>query len=137
VIPSKLSYHLGTKIYWLCTMCDIFIKLRYHLWYLFKPQGAHLEMYKTTGVYIGKKKKMCLSNKHLVIFWVISIGHANYCVCNCYTGLIVSFFFFFYKGSILVNMLFWYTIGIQVTFGSKQACQIYQILFVYKVSFVI
>jgi len=47
---------------------------RYHFWYLFKPQGAHHEIYKTTWVYIGKKK-LYLSNKHLVIFWVISIGH--------------------------------------------------------------
>jgi hypothetical protein len=38
--------------------------------------GAHHEIYKTTGVYIGKKK-LCLSNKHLVIFWVKSIGYAD------------------------------------------------------------
>jgi hypothetical protein len=30
-----------------------------------KPQGYLLE------------KKLCLSNKHLVIFWIISIGHAD------------------------------------------------------------
>jgi hypothetical protein len=41
------------------------------------------------------------------------------------------------NGSILVNILFSYTIGIYVTFGSKQAYQIYQILFVYEVPFVI
>jgi hypothetical protein len=37
-------------------MCDIFIKPRYHFWSLFKLQGAHHEIYKATGVYIGKKK---------------------------------------------------------------------------------
>jgi hypothetical protein len=25
---------------------------------------------------MGRKKNLCLSNKHFVIFWVISIGHA-------------------------------------------------------------
>jgi hypothetical protein len=29
---------------------------RYHFWYLFKQQGAHHEIYKTTWIYIGKKK---------------------------------------------------------------------------------
>jgi hypothetical protein len=39
---------------------------RYHFWYLFKPQGAHHKIYKTIDTYW--KKKLCLSNKHLVIF---------------------------------------------------------------------
>jgi hypothetical protein len=43
---------------------------------LIQTTGAHHEIYKTTGVYIGKKK-LCLSNKHLVIFWVKSIGYAD------------------------------------------------------------
>jgi hypothetical protein len=52
---------------------------------------------KLQGYTLGKK--MCLSNKHLIIFWVISIGHADYYVSNCYTKLIAFFYFlFFYEG---------------------------------------
>jgi hypothetical protein len=40
---------------------------RYHFLYLFKLHKAHHEIYKTTGVYM-RKKNLCLSNKHLVIF---------------------------------------------------------------------
>jgi hypothetical protein len=41
-------------------------------------RGAHHEIYKTTWVYIGKKK-LCLSNKTFGhFFWVISIGQ----ICN-------------------------------------------------------
>jgi hypothetical protein len=36
-------------------ICDIITKPIYHFWYLLKPQGAHREIYKTIGVYIGKK----------------------------------------------------------------------------------
>jgi hypothetical protein len=94
-------------------------------WYLFKLDGAHHKIYKTTGVYI-EKKKLYLSNKHLVIFWVISIGHAYNFVFPIVTcdWLCFFFFFFYIKGSILVNMLFWYTTDIHVTFGSKQVYQI-------------
>jgi hypothetical protein len=39
-------------------------------------RGHIMKFIKPHGVYIRKKKNLCLSNKHLIIFWVISIGHA-------------------------------------------------------------
>jgi hypothetical protein len=44
---------------------DTYSNYRRHIMKFIKPQE-----------YILEKKKLCLSNKHLVIFWVISIGHA-------------------------------------------------------------
>jgi hypothetical protein len=106
---------------------------RYHFWYLFKLQGAHYEIYKTTGVYIGKKNCVQVTNiwsffglyqlsTHIILCfqWL----HMTDCVLIFFLFLIF-FFFFFMKGSILVNMLFWYMTGIHVTFGSKQAYKIY------------
>jgi hypothetical protein len=58
---------------------------------------------KPHGYILGKK--LCLSNKHLVIFWIISIGHADYFVFSI-VKQDYFFFFFLMKGSILVNMLF-------------------------------
>jgi len=47
------------------------------------------------GIYL-KKKKLCLSNKHLVIFWVISIGHAYNLCFKLLNMTACSFFFFFF-----------------------------------------
>jgi len=79
---------------------------RYHFWYLFKTQGAHHEIYKTTGVYMGKK--LCLSNKHLVILWVISIGYAYNFVFPIITHdwLCFVFFFFFWRVQFLSTCYF-------------------------------
>jgi uncharacterized protein YrrD len=57
-ILAKVSHPEGT-IY------DTYLNHMGHIMKFLKPQG-----------YIWGKKKLCLSNKHLVIFWVISIGHA-------------------------------------------------------------
>jgi hypothetical protein len=38
------------------TICDIITKTKYHFRYLLKPHGARREIYKTTGVSIGKKE---------------------------------------------------------------------------------
>jgi hypothetical protein len=46
------------------TISDTYSNHRGHIMKFIKPQG-----------YIWEKK-LCLSNKHLFIFWVISIGHA-------------------------------------------------------------
>jgi hypothetical protein len=45
--------------------------------------------------YILEKKNMCLSNKHLVIFWVISIGHAYNFVFSIVTHDWLCFVFSF------------------------------------------
>jgi hypothetical protein len=39
-------------------ICDIITKTKYHFRYLLKPHGAHREIYKTTGVSIGRKKNV-------------------------------------------------------------------------------
>jgi hypothetical protein len=46
------------------TISDIYSNHRKHFMKYIKPQGYIL------------KNKLCLSNKHLAIFWVILIGHA-------------------------------------------------------------
>jgi len=61
---------------------------------LIQTTGAHHEIYKTTRVYI-EKKNLCLSNKHLVIFWVISIGHAYNFLFPIVTRLFFILFFYF------------------------------------------
>jgi len=43
-------------------------------------------------------KKLCLSNKHLVILWVISIGYAYNFVFPINMTDCVFFFFFFFEG---------------------------------------
>jgi hypothetical protein len=75
------------------TISDTYSKHREHIMKFIKPQG-----------YIWEKK-LCLSNKHLVILWVISIGYAYNFVFPI-SVFFFFFFFFFLKGSILVNMLF-------------------------------
>jgi len=37
------------------TICGIITKTKYYFRYLLKSHGAHREIYKTIGVYIGKK----------------------------------------------------------------------------------
>jgi len=75
---------------------------RYHFWYLFKLQGAHYEIYKTTGVYIGKKNCVQVTNiwsffglyqlsTHIILCfqWL----HMTDCVLIFFLFLIFFYFF--------------------------------------------
>jgi hypothetical protein len=68
-----------------CTISDTYSNYRGWIMKFIKPQGNIWE------------KKLCLSNKHLVIFWVISIGHAyNFVfpiVTHDWLCFVLSFFF--------------------------------------------
>jgi hypothetical protein len=75
------------------TMCDIFIKPRYHFLYLFKPYGAHHKMYKTTWVYIEKKNCVWVTNSWSFfglyqlatqIILCFQLLHKTDCVCVCF-----------------------------------------------------
>jgi hypothetical protein len=126
---TKQAYKIYQILFvYTSTICDIITKLMYHFWHLLKPQEAHHKIYKTTRVYIEKKKKkkLCLRHKHLVIFWVISIGHADYFVFPIVTQDWLCFVhLLFMKCSIVVTCqhvivipnrhtcYFWYKTGIQ------------------------
>jgi uncharacterized membrane protein YozB (DUF420 family) len=64
----------------------------HHFWYLFKPQGAHHEMHKMTGVYIGKKNCVQVINiwsffglyqLATQIILCFQLLHKTDCVCVC------------------------------------------------------